>query len=177
MSALIFVLDALFTLVLIAFLLRVLLPLVDAGFRNPIGQAVLKVTDPIVLPLRRVFKPAGRVDIAAIVALVLVQLVATALLLGIAGASPLALPILLVRALLSLLDLVLQFYTVCLLIYVVLSWVAPDVRNPAIQLLLRICEPVLAPVRRVLPPLGGLDLSPLLVLIALQAVRILLRGF
>jgi YggT family protein len=175
MSAILYVFNALFTLVLVAFLLRVLLPLVDAGFRNPIGQAVLKVTDPIVLPLRRLFKPAGRVDIAAIVALVLVQLVATSLLLGVGGASALALPIVLTQALLSLLDLVLQFFTVCLLIYVVLSWVAPDVRNPAIQLLSRICEPVLRPVRRILPPLGGLDLSPLLVLIALQAVRILLR--
>jgi YggT family protein len=175
MSAILYVLNALFTLVLVAFLLRVLLPLVDAGFRNPIGQAVLKVTDPLVLPLRRVFKPVGRVDIAAIVALVLVQLVATALLLGVGGASPLALPIVLLQALFALLDLVLQFYIVCLLIYVVLSWVASDVRNPAVQLLSRICEPVLRPVRRMVPPLGNFDLSPLLVLIALQAVRILLR--
>ena len=85
MRALLYVLDALFTLVLVAFLLRVILPLVDAGFRNPIGQAVLKVTDPLVLPLRRLFKPVGRFDVAAVVALVLVQLVATALLLSVGG--------------------------------------------------------------------------------------------
>jgi YggT family protein len=174
MAALLYVLNALFALILIAFLLRVLLPLVDAGFRNPIGQAVLKVTDPIVLPLRRIFKPVGRVDVAAIVALLLVQLVATALLLGVGGLGPLALPFVLTRAFFSLLDLVLQFFTVCLLIYVVLSWIAPDVHNPAVQLLARICEPVLRPVRRIVPPIGGLDLSALLVLIALQAVRILL---
>ena len=72
-------------------------------------------------------------------------------------------------------DTVLQFFTVCLLIYVVLSWVAPDVRNPAVQLLSRICEPVLRPVRRVVPPLGGLDLSALIVLVALQVLRILLH--
>ena len=175
MRALLYVLDALFTLVLVAFLLRVILPLVDAGFRNPIGEAVLKVTDPLVLPLRRLFKPVGRIDVAAVVALVLVQLLATVLLLGLGGVGALALPVVVLHALRSLLDLTLQFFTVCLLIYVVLSWVAPDVRNPAVQLLARVCEPVLKPVRRVLPPLGGLDLSPLLVLIALQALRIVLN--
>ena len=175
MRALLYVLDALFTLVLVAFLLRVILPLVDAGFRNPIGEAVLKVTDPLVLPLRRLFKPVGRIDVAAVVALVLVQLLATVLLLGLGGVGALALPVVVLHALRSLLDLTLQFFTVCLLIYVVLSWVAPDVRNPAVQLLARVCEPVLRPVRRVLPPLGGLDLSPLLLLIALQALRIALN--
>jgi len=175
MRALLYVLDALFTLVLVAFLLRVILPLVDAGFRNPIGEAVLKVTDPLVLPLRRLFKPVGRIDVAAVVALVLMQLLATVLLLGLGGVGALALPVVVLHALRSLLDLTLQFFTVCLLIYVVLSWVAPDVRNPAVQLLARVCEPVLRPVRRVLPPLGGLDLSPLLVLIALQALRITLN--
>jgi len=175
MRALLYVLDALFTLVLVAFLLRVILPLVDAGFRNPIGEAVLKVTDPLVLPLRRLFKPFGRIDVAAVVALVLVQLLATVLLLGLGGVGALALPVVVLHALRSLLDLTLQFFTVCLLIYVVLSWVAPDLRNPAVQLLGRVCEPVLRPVRRVLPPLGGLDLSPLLVLIALQALRITLN--
>ena len=175
MRALLYVLDALFTLVLVAFLLRVILPLVDAGFRNPIGEAVLKVTDPLVLPLRRLLKPVGRIDVAAVVALVLVQLLATVLLLGLGGVGALALPVVVLHALRSLLDLTLQFFTVCLLIYVVLSWVAPDLRNPAVQLLGRVCEPVLRPVRRVLPPLGGLDLSPLLVLIALQALRITLN--
>jgi len=175
MRALLYVLDALFTLVLVAFLLRVILPLVDAGFRNPIGEAVLKVTDPLVLPLRRLFKPVGRLDIAAVLALVLVQLLATALLLGLGGVAALALPVVIVQALRSLLDLALQFFTVCLLIHVVLSWVAPDVRNPATLLLSRVCEPLLRPVRRLLPSLGGLDLSPLLVLIALQALRIVVN--
>ena len=175
MQALIFVLDTLFTLIIVAFLLRALLPLLDAGFRNPIGQAVLKVTDPLVLPLRRLLKPAGKVDLASIVALMVVQLAATTVLLGVQGFRPLSLVAVFVTALRSLLDTVLQFFTVCLLIYVVLSWVAPDVRNPAIQLLARVCEPVLRPVRRLIPPLGGLDLSPLIVLIALQALRILLR--
>ena len=175
MRAIIFIVNALLTLAVVAFLLRLLLPLVDAGFRNPIGQAVLKFTDPIVLPLRKVFKPSGRLDVAALIALLLVQLVATAMLLGLAGSSPLSAPLVFTVALKTLLDTVLQFYIVCLLIYVVLSWVASDVRNPAVHLLSRLCEPLLRPVRRVVPSLGGLDLSPLLVLIVLQAVSLLLR--
>ncbi len=77
MRALLFVLDTLISLVVIAYLLRVLLPLVRADFRNPIGQAVLKVTDPLVMPLRKVLPPAGRIDTASIVAMLLVQLAGT----------------------------------------------------------------------------------------------------
>jgi len=173
MQALLFVLDTLLTLVVIAFLLRVLLPLVRADLRNPIGQAVLKVTDPIVIPLRRVMPPAGRVDTASIAALVLVQLVGTLLLLLVAGVG-LTVESVVARAFLGLLRTVLDFYFVAILIYALLSWVAPGTHSPANQLLSRICEPLLAPVRRLVPPIGGLDLSALFVLIALQALKILL---
>ena len=173
MQALLFVLDSLITLVVIAFLLRVLLPLLRADFRNPIGQAVLKVTDPLVMPLRRVMAPAGRVDVASVVALLLVQFAGTLVLRLVAGHGfdPAAI---VVQGMLGLLRTVLQFYFVAILIYAVLSWVAPGTYSPANQLLARICEPLLGPVRRVIPPLGGLDLSALLVLIALQALQILL---
>jgi len=70
---------------------------------------------------------------------------------------------------------VLQFYTVAVLVQALLSWVAPGTYNPATQLLHRICEPLLAPVRRLIPPVGGLDFSALFVLIALQALQLLLR--
>ena len=70
---------------MVAFLLRVLMPLVRADFRNPLGQAVLRFTDPLVRPLRRVLAPAGRVDVASIVALLLVQFAGTALLRLVAG--------------------------------------------------------------------------------------------
>ncbi|HEX7373578.1 MAG TPA: YggT family protein [Steroidobacteraceae bacterium] len=173
MQALLFVFDTLITLVVIAFLLRVLLPLLRADFRNPIGQAVLKFTDPLVVPLRRVIPPAGRVDLASVVALLLVQFAGTLLLRLIAGHGfdPAAV---VMQGLLSLLRTVLQFYFVAILIYALLSWVSPGTYSPANQLLARICEPLLTPVRRVIPPLGGLDLSALFVLIALQALQILL---
>lgn len=173
MRALLFVLDTLISLVVIAYLLRVLLPLVRADFRNPIGQAVLKVTDPLVMPLRKVLPPAGRIDTASIVAMLLVQLAGTIVLRLVVGYG-LDPGILLVSALRSLLHTVLQFYVVAILVYALLSWIAPGTYSPANQLLSRLCEPLLAPVRRVIPPLGGLDLSALVVLIALQALQLLL---
>jgi YggT family protein len=174
MAALLFIFDALLTLVVVAFLLRLLMPMVRADFRNPIGQAVLQLTSPVVMPLRRLLPPAGRVDLAAMVALLLVQLAKTALLLLVAGGS-LALASLLYRALHDLASTVLQFYFVAVLVYALLSWVAPGGHGPGAQLLARICEPLLRPLRRIVPPIGGLDLSALFVLIGLQALQILLR--
>jgi YggT family protein len=174
MAAILFVLNALLTIVVVAFLLRVVMPLVRADFRSQLGQAVLSFTDPLVRPLRRVLPPAGRVDVASIVALLAVQLAGTALLRLVAGAGFAPGPIL-AAGLHGLAGTVLQFYSVALLLYVLLSWIAPGTYNPATRLLDRICEPLLRPLRRIIPPIAGLDFSALFVLIGLQALQILLR--
>ena len=174
MAALLFIFDALLTLVVVAFLLRLLMPVVRADFRNPIGQAVLRFTNPLVMPLRRLLPPAGRVDVASVAALLAVQLAKTAVLWLIARAQPAPLP-LSIAALRDLASTVLQFYFVAVLLYALLSWVAPGGYGPGAQLLGRLCEPLLAPLRRIVPPVGGLDLSALFVLIGLQALQILLR--
>lgn len=174
MHALLFVLKALFTLVVIAFLLRLLLPLVRADFRNPIGEAVLKLTNPLVLPLRR-FMPAGkRLDPASLAALLIVQFAGTALLRVVAGLG-INLEAVLVGGMIDLARTVLQFYFVAVLLYALLSWFAGAGYNPVAQLLGRLVEPLLAPIRRVVPPLGGLDLSALFLMIALQALQIALQ--
>lgn len=174
MAALLFVIDTVLTLLVVAFLLRALMPLVRADFRNPVGQAILQVTNPLVMPLRRLLPPAGRVDVASFAALLLVQFAKTALLLGLRGGGASAVS----AAAWGLRDLaatVLQFYFWVLLIYVLLSWFAPQERNPGARLVAALCHPLLDPVRRILPPLGAFDLSPLVVMIALQALQILLR--
>jgi len=174
MAAILFILDALLTLVVVAFLLRVIMPLVRADFRSPLGEAVLRFTSPLIMPLRRVLKPARRVDVASIAALLLVQFAGTAVLRLVAGGGFEFAPIL-VRGLFDLARTVLQFYTVAILVYALLSWVAPGGDSPATRLLGRLCEPLLQPVRRLVPPIGGLDFSALFVLIGLQALQILLR--
>ncbi len=174
MAAILFVMDALLTLVVVAFLLRAVMPLVRADFRNPLGQAVLRFTDPLVRPLRRVIGPIGRVDVASIVALLLVQLAGAALLRLVAGGG-FDLPATLVAGLVALVRTLLRFYSVAVLAYAVLSWIAPGTYSPATRLLAALCEPLLQPVRRILPPIAGLDLAPLFVLIGLQALQILLH--
>ncbi|HJS21422.1 MAG TPA: YggT family protein [Steroidobacteraceae bacterium] len=174
MEAILYIVRALLWLAVFAFLLRVILQLVRADFRNAIAQAIVRVTNPLVLPLRRVIPPIGKFDAASLVALLLVELAAAAILLALGG-FPLD-PAGLVRfALIDLLQNVLQFFLVAIIIYVLLSWIAPGTYSPAGALLASICEPLLAPVRRVIPPIGGLDLSALFVLIGLQALLILLR--
>ena len=134
MQALHFILSALFTLVVIAFLLRVLMPLVRADFRNPFGEAVLQVTNPLVLPLRKVMPPGKRLDPSSVVALLIVQFAGTALLRGVAGGG-FGLESILLGGVYGLLQTVLQFYFFAVLLYALLSWFAGATYNPAAQIL------------------------------------------
>lgn len=174
MDAIRYVISALLWLLFFAFLLRVVLQFVRADFRNPISQAVLKVTNPLVLPLRRVIPPVGKVDLASVVALILVELAAVCIELWINGIGIPPAPRLTTFIALDLARKVIQFYFVALIIYAVLSWVAPGTYSPASSLLDRICEPLVNPVRRVIPPIGGLDLSVVFVMIILGALLRLL---
>ena len=174
-EALYFILNTLLTLVVVVFLLRVLMPLVRADFRNPVGEAVLKITNPLVLPLRRVLRPGRRVDAASIVALLIVQFAKTIVLLLVRGAA-LRPDTVLVAGLFGLVILVIQFYFYAVLVYALMSWFGGASYSPVGLVVGRLVEPLLAPFRRIIPPIGGLDLSALFLMIALQAVLILLRS-
>ena len=170
MDAIRFIISSLLSLVFFAFLLRVILQLARADFRNPISQAVVRVTNPLVLPLRRVIPPVGKVDLASIVALLIVELAVVSIQLWLYTGSVPPGRELLLRVAVDLLHSVIWFYVIALFIYVVLSWVAPGTYSPASALLDRICEPLVAPVRKIVPPIGGLDLSVLFVTILLLAL-------
>jgi YggT family protein len=175
MEALIFIVRTLLQVLLVTvFLLRVLLPLVRADSRNQLSQAVIRLTNPLVLPLRRVLPPIGKIDTSSIIALLIVQCATTATL-WLLGAYPwvMTLPQFGYVALLSLLVTILQFYTFAILLYILLSWIAPGTYSPGAMLLASLCEPVLAPVRRIVPPIAGIDFSALFVVIGLQALYIL----
>ena len=175
MEAIIFIVRTLLQVLLVTvFLLRVLLPLARADSRNQLSQAVIRLTNPLVLPLRRLLPPIGKVDTASIVALLIVQIAATATL-WLLGAYPYVIDAGAVhddgaaepdRAPL------LQFYTFALILYILLSWVAPGTYSPASALLDSLCEPLLRPVRRLIPPLAGIDFSALFLIIGLQALYI-----
>ncbi len=175
MNALVFIVQTLLSLVLFVFMLRVLLQLARADFRNPLAQAVVKITNPLVLPLRRVLPPIGKIDTASLVAVILVATVEVVI---VAVMSRLFVPDLLTWVRLVAMEIVrtaLSAYFYAILLYAVLSMIAPGGYSPVQSLLGALCEPILRPIRRVIPPIAALDFSPLWALIAIQAALILLR--
>ena len=160
-----------FNLVMLAILLRFLLQLVRADFYNPISQAISKVTNPLLVPLRRVIPGYGGVDVAALVLLVLAEMLATVLLGLLHGFGLVPVLYILMWAPLGIVSLLLSFYLFAIIIIIVLSWVAPGNPSPVIYLLHQLTEPVLAPFRKIIPPLGGLDLSPMAATLAIMIAR------
>jgi len=160
---------------LIAMLLRFLLQLVRADFYNPISQFLVKVTNPLVIPVRRLVPGFAGMDMASLLLAVLLQMVGIAALVFIHYHALPSVGLLLVGGLLGVIALLVNIYFFALLAMIILSWVAAGSRHPAIYLLYQITEPVMAPFRRVLPPMGGLDFSPILVFILINVIQIALR--
>jgi len=176
LNALYYIVETLISLVFFVFLLRLVLQLARADFRNPIAQAIVKLTNPVIVPLRRILPPARKIDTASVVAVVLVALAEIGLLYALRGmGTPDALTWLRIAAL-RMLTKVLWLYFYAIVLYALLSLLAPGQHTPVSSLLASICEPVLRPFRRLVPPIGGIDLSPLWACIALQALLILIRG-
>lgn len=168
-----FLIQTLFGLYAGAVMLRLLLAMVRADFYNPVSQFLVKVTNPPLLPLRRLIPGFMGIDMAGVV--LLIALEATKLLLIGAiqgfGIPPLGLAVLTLAEILALL---LNIYFFTILVQVILSWVSPGGHNPAVALLYSLNEPLLGRARRILPPMSGFDLSPILVLIGLQLLEFLL---
>ena len=141
--------------------IRFLLQLVHADFYNPIAQVVVKITSPVLNPLRQILPKSKNWDIAALVLIVLLQLLSMTLMSIINGRGSLPPLLLVFGALFQLMFLATEFYFWLLIISIVLSWISPGY-SPFGALINQLAEPVLAPFRRLLPPLGGLDLSPML---------------
>lgn len=169
----VFLVQTLFGLYTGAVMLRFLLALVRADFYNPISQFLVKITNPTLRPLRRLIPSLGGIDLATLLLLLILQSAELLLVGAIRGYSvaPLGL---LVLALTGLISLLLSIYFVTILVQVILSWVNPGSYNPVIGLLYSLNEPILGRARRLLPPIGGFDLSPILVLIAMQLLEIIL---
>ena len=170
-----FLADTLFSLLLYVFLLRLLMQWTRTSFRNPIADAIVRLSNWLVMPLRRVLPPLGRIDTASVVAAYAVALLQTAALSVIlVGVLPDALPWLAVAGL-ELVRSALWLYFWAIFIYALSSMIAPGVSSPLQDLLASLCEPVLERIRRAVPAIGGLDLSPMWAGIIIQVLLILLR--
>jgi YggT family protein len=165
--------ELLFSLATALFVLRVLLQLVRAGFYNPLSQIIFQATNPVLLPLRRVLPTVRGVDTAALTVALLLQIIKVWLLALLFGAA-MNLPGSLVLGIAGLLAFVLTLYFWLLIIVIVVGFLAPDSRHPLLPPLRQLTEPVLRPLRRLIPPLGMFDLSPLVAFIAILLARVLL---
>ncbi|MCP5208231.1 MAG: YggT family protein [Hahellaceae bacterium] len=155
-------------------LLRFLLQVAKADFYNPISQFVVKATNPLLLPLRKIIPGFGGFDIAGLVLALLLQALVYFLIFLAAGTAILNPLTLLGWSAITLLALVTKIYFWAIIAVIILSWVAQGSYHPAIQLLHQLTEPIMAPFRKLLPPLGGLDLSPILVFLILNVVEIVI---
>ncbi len=161
------------SLILLIFLLRFLLQLVRADFYNPISQFVVRFSNPLLVPLRRMIPGFGGLDVASLVLAYGTQLVLMAAILMVAGQTALPWMNLVFWALIGVFSLFVNIYFWGLLIMVIASWLAPNSYNPALILINQILDPVMRPIRRMMPDLGGLDLSPIVLMLTIQMVEIL----
>ncbi|WLG96181.1 YggT family protein [Pseudomonas sp. FP198] len=172
-TAAVYVLQTLGSLYLLIVLMRFVLQLVRANFYNPLCQFVVKATQPLLKPLRRIIPSLFGLDMSSLVLAILVQLALMALTLlltyGTTG-NPLQL---LIWSLIGVAALFLNIFFFAMIISVILSWVAPASHNPGAELVNQICEPALAPFRRIVPNLGGLDISPILAFMVIKLIDML----
>jgi len=175
MEAVRYIVDTLLWLLSLAFVLRLLFQLVRADFRDPMADAIVRVTNWLVLPLRRLLPPIGKVDSATVVAVLAVAALRTAVTFALTGYGLADWPQFLRVTAVSLAAMVLRIYLFALIIYALSSFMSPGGNVPGVRLIVRLCEPVLRPVRRLIPPIGQIDFSVLWVSIAISALLLVLR--
>jgi YggT family protein len=169
-DALIFIIQTLGSLYLLIVLMRFILQLVRANFYNPLCQFVVKATQPLLKPLRRVIPSLFGLDMSSLVLALLLQILLFVVVLSLNGYQAFTV-LLLPWALIGIFSLFLKIIFWSMIISVILSWVAPGSRSPGAELVYQITEPVLAPFRRLIPNLGGLDISPIFAFIAIQLLQ------
>ncbi|MEW8508307.1 MAG: YggT family protein [Candidatus Thiodiazotropha sp.] len=169
----VFLVQTLFGLYILAVMLRFLLQLVRADFYNPISQFLVKVTNPPLKPLRRIVPGFGGIDLSSLLLAWLLKAVELIIIIAIGGGT-ISLVAPFIWALPELVELMINIYLFGILIQVILSWVNPGSYNPAVALLYSLTSPLLTPAQKILPPTGGIDLSPMLVIIGLILLKMLL---
>jgi len=174
-DAAVLIIQVIFGLYILAVLLRFLFQLVRADFYNPISQFLVALTSPMLKPLRRLIPGLYGVDVASIVLLLILQSVETYAVFWLTNFAP-DISVVILAAVVELLRLTINVYFFAILVRVILSWFMPygTHRNPAGDLLVSLTEPLMRPARRLLPPVGGLDLSPIVVLVGLQLLQLAL---
>ncbi|MEN8177045.1 MAG: YggT family protein [Pseudomonadota bacterium] len=172
-NPLVFLIQTLFGLYILAVLLRFILQLVRADFYNPVSQFLVKITTPPLKILRRIIPGFGGIDLSALILVWGLKYLELLLIILVSGATiNLWGPLL--WSIPELIELVINIFLFAILIQVILSWINPGTYNPVSTLIYNLTEPVMRPARNLLPPISGLDLSPMLVMIGLVLLKMLL---
>ncbi len=167
-----FLISTLFSLYILAVMLRFLLGVVRADFYNPVSQFLVRITNPLLVPLRRIIPGIGKFDTAALVLLLILQLVSLAVTVLLRGGDIMFLELLML-AVFEIVLLMINVFIIAIFVQVILSWINPGTYNAVTAMLSSLTSPLLQPVQRLLPPVAGMDLSPLFALIGLQVLKML----
>lgn len=167
-----FLIQTLFDMYAYIVLARVLLQAVRADFYNPVSQFVVKATDPLLRPLHRIL-PTRPLDIGGLLVFFLVVFIKLGLLIFMLAKQQLGIADWMFASLLSAVGLVIGFYIYAIFMLVIFSWIQPGTFNPLSLILHQITEPLMAPVRKIIPATGGIDWAPMVVLLLLYLVKIL----
>jgi len=170
MNPFIFLIDIIFQLYATALLIRLLLQWVRADFYNPVSQFIVKITNPPVLPLRKVIPGFGGIDVSTLLLAFLVLAIKAMLIYQ--TIEPLVIGII---ALGETIILIISIFLYSIIIQAILSWVNPDPYNPAVSLLNSLTSPILKHFRNLIPPMGGMDISSMFAIIALMFVQYSVR--
>ena len=169
-----FLINALFGIYILAVMLRFLFQWVRADFSNPISQFIYKVTNPPLMPLRRFIPSFRGLDIAAIVLMLVLQTIAL-LVIGLLPGNPMpAFPAVIGWAFAELIGLWINIYIFGIILLAIISWINPTAYNPVVGLVAQLTNPVMRPFRRIMPPLSGIDLTPMFALFALIFIKLAL---
>ena len=170
----VFLVSTLFGLYILAIMLRLIFQLVRADFYNPVSRFIVKVTNPALKHLRRFIPGFAGIDMASVIVMMVLQMLEIFIITMLRNFPA---PDILGLALYALVELVtLGFYVFLFSIFIlaILSWINPGHYNPINALLHQITEPVLRPARRILPPMSGFDLSPMVAMIILWLLKLIL---
>lgn len=172
-NAITYLVSTLISLYVTAVMLRLLLQWVRADFYNPVCQFLVKITNPVLVPMRRVIPSIGRLDTASVVLMYVLECVSVWFL---SLWSPLdwGAPEIALFAAVSLVAMLLWTWFILIIAMVILSWVGRNFHHPIVPLIYQLTEPVLKPIRKVIPPISGIDLSPLFALVIIRFLLLLI---
>ncbi|WP_458527376.1 YggT family protein [Onishia taeanensis] len=175
-SAGLLLVNTLINIYLLMLMMRFLLQASRADYYNPISQSVVKVTQPVVRPFQGMLRPVGRFDLATLAAGLLIKVVSIILILQVAGYGMPPIAGVAIAGVAAIASGILKIYFFALIVMIILSWVAPQASHPGALLVMQLVEPIMAPVRKVIPPLGMIDLSPIVVFISISLLDSLVVG-